>query len=113
MLADEALALISSAEDSAKAAAKRFGEAEDFAAMETSAERIQRHSRLGRGLCEGELRYGLAVMLNRYSAALLGPDGVKASKAIDLINGAAKAFTFNPNEKLLLVNLLLQLGALE
>lgn len=113
VLTDEALALISSAEDSAKAAAKRFAEVEDFAATETSTERLQRQSRLGRGLSEGELRYGLAVMLNRYSAELLGPDGVRASKAIDLINDTAKTFTFNPNVKLLLVNLLLQLGALE
>ena len=114
VLADEALNRVNSAEAAAKAAAERLGgEAGDCAAMETSTERTQRQNRLGRGLNEAELRYGLAVMLNCYSDELLGPDSAKASKAIDLINSAAKALVFNPNVKLLLVNLLLQLGALE
>ncbi len=122
VLADEALELVNSAEAAAKAKAERLGgEAEDCAAMETSTERTQRQNRLGRSLNEAELRYGLAVMLNFYSAELLGADSAKASKAIDLINSAAKALVFNPNEdlfskpnvKLLLVNLLFQLGALE
>lgn len=122
VLADEALNRVNSAEAKAKAAAERLGgEAGDCAAMESSTERTQRQNRLGRGLNEAELRYGLAVMLNCYSDELLGPDSAKASKAIDLINSAAKALVFNPNEdlfskpnvKLLLVNLLLQLGALE
>ena len=114
VLADEALNRVNSAEAKAKAAAERLGgEAEDCAAMETSTERTQRQNRLGRSLNEAELRYGLAVMLNCYSDELLGADSAKASKAIDLINSAAKALVFNPNVKLLLVNLLFQLGALE
>ncbi len=115
VMVDEALGVIAASEASARKFAESTRKAEGIvdASAESSTERSQRRARLSRALHDAELRFGLAVLLNHYSAMLTGPAASQASKAIDLLNAAAKALVFNPNEKLLLQNLFLQLPPLQ
>ena len=112
LLADEILDLITTAEATAvDAATSRHASAPHASAPESSTERTQRRARLTRGVREAELRFGLAVLLGQYSQNLAGTSAASSARAINLLNAAAKSMIYNPNEKLLALNLLLQLGA--
>ena len=73
----------------------------------------QRRDRRLRRVRDAELRFGFAVLAQRYRDALEGPAGAEAAEAIDRLRAAAAALVRNPDEKLLLQNLLLHLPQLQ
>ena len=78
----------------------------------------QRRDRRHRRARDVELRFGFGVLAQRYREALEGPAGgatsvAQAGDAIDRLRDAAAALVRNPDEKLLLQNLLLHLPRLE
>lgn len=98
------------------AAADRAGsEPRDQAAERAAGQRRDRRHRRAR---DAELRFGFAVLAQRYRDTLAVPAGaqtpaVEAADAIDRLREAAAALVRNPDEKLLLQNLLLHLPHLE
>ena len=78
----------------------------------------QRRDRRHRRARDAELRFGFAVLAQRYRDTLGVPAGgptpaAEAADAIDRLREAAAALVRNPDEKLLLQNLLLHLPHLE
>lgn len=78
----------------------------------------QRRDRRHRRERDAELRFGFAVLAQRYRDTLGVPAGAltpvaEAADAIDRLREAAAALVRNPDEKLLLQNLLLHLPRLE
>lgn len=78
----------------------------------------QRRDRRQRRVRDAELRFGFAVLAQRYREALevaaAGPTSAEqAGEAIDRLRDATAALVRNPDEKLLLQNLLMNLPRLE
>jgi len=72
-----------------------------------------RHKRALRRHRTDELRFGFAVLSRRYRDALVATDRPAAYlDALQVIQGAAEAFEFNPNERLLLLAMFLRLPSL-
>lgn len=73
-----------------------------------------RHKRELRRLRTDELRFGLAILAGVYRDALVGgvADPRACASAVDAVQAAAEALERNPNELLLLQNLLLHLAPL-
>ena len=112
-LVDELRGHIDAAESAATAApAADPAESTDF----TDRAESQRRRRLGRRVRDAELRFGFAVLADRYREAL-NPTAAtpptaapaQAGEAIDRLRAAAEALIRNPNEKLLLQDLLIGL----
>ncbi len=78
----------------------------------------QRRDRRTRRVRDAELRFGFAVLAERYREELEVAPGarsavaVQAGEAIDRLRGVTAALVRNPDEKLLLQNLLLHLPRL-
>lgn len=75
------------------------------------AELVARHRREVRRLRSDELRFGLATMARGYRDRLLAAPDPSAEEALALIQQAAEHLIRNPNEALLLQDLLLRIGA--
>jgi DNA polymerase-3 subunit delta' len=72
-----------------------------------------RHKRALRRHRTDELRFGFAVLARRYRDALVATDRPATYvDALALIQAAAEAFEFNPNERLLLLALFIRLPSL-
>ena len=81
----------------------------------TSAARAerQRTDRRRRRVRDAELRFGFAVLAERYGEMLDAPAADPVTEALDLLREASEALVRNPDEKLLLQNLLLHLPRLD
>jgi DNA polymerase-3 subunit delta' len=74
------------------------------------AELVARHKREIRRLRSDELRFGLATLARVYRDRLLAGSDPRADAAVDLLQATAENLIRNPNEALLLQDLLLRLA---
>ena len=71
---------------------------------------IERHKREIRRLRDDELRFGLATLSRQYRDLGIASDNSKGLDAVEIITGATLEIIRNPNERLLLQALFLNLS---